>query len=163
MRIEFVDIQNFRKLKTCRVGFSEKKTIFVGANNSGKTSAMNALMAFLKKNRHKDLSTTDFTLSNWKEINQIATDWIENQKPDDLNLSVESWHKQVPSIDVWLQVEDTEIHYVSHIIPTLNWTGGRLGIRLIFEPKNVEELYKAYKLAFEQLKIQVNLRKMAIH
>ena len=68
MRIEFVDIQNFRKLKTCRVDFSEKKTVFVGANNSGKTSAMNALMAFLKKSRHKDLSTTDFTLSNWKEM-----------------------------------------------------------------------------------------------
>lgn len=152
MRIEFVDIQNFRKLKTCRVCFSEKETIFVGANNSGKTSAMSALMTFLKKSRHKDLSTTDFTLSNWKEINQIAIDWVENKNPNDLNLSTEIWHQQVPSIDVWLQVEDTEIHYVSHIIPTLQWTGGRLGIRLIFEPKNVQDLYKAFKLAFETAK-----------
>ena len=124
MRIQFIDIQNFRKLKTCRVDFSEKETVFVGANNSGKTSAMNALMTFLKRSRHKDFSTTDFTLSNWKEINQIATDWVENQNPNDLNLSAEVWHQQVPSIDVWLQVEDTEIHYVSHIIPTLEWTGG---------------------------------------
>lgn len=152
MRIEFVDIQNFRKLKSCRVGFSEKETVFVGANNSGKTSAMSSLMIFLKKSRHKDLSTTDFTLSNWKKINQIAIDWVENQNPDDLDLSVEIWHELVPSFDVWLYVEDTEIHYVSHIIPTLRWTGGRLGVRLIFEPKNVEELYKAYKLAFEAAK-----------
>lgn len=152
MRIEFVEIQNFRKLKSCRIDFSEKETVFVGANNSGKTSAMNALMAFLKKSRHKDLSTTDFTLSNWKEINQIATDWVENTNPDNLNLSAEVWHPQVPSIDIWLQVEDKEIHYISHIIPTLDWIGGRLGVRLIFEPKNVEELYKAYKLAFEAAK-----------
>lgn len=159
VRIEFVDIQNFRKLKTCRVDFSEKKTVFVGANNSGKTSAMNALMTFLKKSRHKDLSTTDFTLSNWKEINQIATNWVENQNSVDLNLSAEVWHPLVPSIDVWLQVEDKEVHYVSHIIPTLDWIGGRLGIRLMFEPKNVEELYKAYKLAFEAAKNTSKSRK----
>lgn len=149
MRIEFIDIQNFRKLKTCRVNFSKKETVFVGANNSGKTSAMNALMTFLKKTRHKEISTTDFTLSNWKEINQIATEWVENQNPDDLNLSIEAWHSQVPSLDIWLQVEEKEIHYVSHIIPTLDWIGGRLGVRLVFEPKNIEELYKTYKLAFE--------------
>lgn len=149
MRIEFVDVQNFRKLKICRIDFSKKKTIFVGANNSGKTSAMDALIAFLKKSRRKNLSTMDFTLSNWKKINQIATDWIENQNPDDLDLSKEIWYEQVPSLDVWLQVQDTEVHYVSHIIPRLDWAGGRLGIRLIFEPENVEELYKAYKVAFE--------------
>lgn len=106
MRIEFIEIQNFRKLKSCRVDFSEKETVFVGANNSGKTSAMNALMTFLKKSRHKDISTTDFTLTNWKGINQIATNWVENLNPDDLSLSVEAWHQLVPSIDVWLKVED---------------------------------------------------------
>jgi len=73
MKIAFIDIQNFRKLKCCRVELSKNKTVFVGANNSGKTSAMDALMIFLKKTRHKDLSTMDFTLSNWRNINQIAT------------------------------------------------------------------------------------------
>jgi predicted ATP-dependent endonuclease of OLD family len=152
MKITFIDIQNFRKLKNCRVEFSENKTIFVGANNSGKTSAMDALMIFLKKTRHTDLSTTDFTLSNWKGINQIATDWIGNQDPDSLNLGVEIWYPQVPSIDVWLKVESNEIHYVSHIIPTLDWTGGNLGVRLVLEPKSVEKLYKAYKASFESAK-----------
>jgi predicted ATP-dependent endonuclease of OLD family len=149
MRIDFIDIQNFRKLKSCRIDFSKKETIFVGANNSGKTSAMHALMMFLKKYRHKDISTIDFTLTNWKEINQIATNWVQNLNPDDLNLSGEAWRQLVPSIDVWLKVEDNEVHYVRHIIPTLDWTGGRLGVRLIFEPKNVEELYKDYKAAYE--------------
>lgn len=152
MKIECIEIQNFRKLKCCRIDFSEKETIFVGANNSGKTSAMNALMMLLKKNQRKNLSTTDFTLSNWKKINQIATYWIENEDSDDLNLSADSWHPYVPSIDIWLQVEDEEIHYVSHIIPTLDWVGGRLGVRITFEPNNIEELYKAYLLAFESAK-----------
>ena len=49
MNIAFVEIQNFRKLKACRVEIAERETIFVGANNSGKTSAMDALILFLKK------------------------------------------------------------------------------------------------------------------
>ena len=152
MKIAFIDIQNFRKLKCCRVELSENKTLFVGANNSGKTSAMDALMIFLKKTRHRDLSPTDFTLSNWKSINQIATNWIESQNPEDLNLGIEPWHEHVPSIDIWLNVRDEEVHYVSHLIPTLEWTGGKLGVRLVFEPKKVEDLYKAFKTAYEAAK-----------
>lgn len=152
MKIAFIDIQNFRKLKSCRVELSENKTVFVGANNSGKTSAMDALIIFLKRARQKDLSTTDITLSNWSDINKIATEWIGNENPDDLNLAPEQWHPYVPSVDIWLYVEDTEIHYVSHIIPTLDWGGGSLGIRLAFEPKKVEDLYKAYKSAYDAAK-----------
>ena len=47
MHIAFVKIQNFRKLKACRVDIAKRNTIFVGANNSGKTSAINAMTLFL--------------------------------------------------------------------------------------------------------------------
>ncbi|WP_245940733.1 AAA family ATPase [Winogradskyella eximia] len=66
MHIEFLHIQNFRKLKNCRIDVAEKETVFVGANNSGKTSAMDALILFLTKNR--DFDFKDFTLSNWATI-----------------------------------------------------------------------------------------------
>jgi len=49
MKIDFVRIKNFRKLKSCKIEFSDKETIFVGANNSGKTTAMDALITFLEK------------------------------------------------------------------------------------------------------------------
>ncbi|MBW2646931.1 MAG: AAA family ATPase, partial [Deltaproteobacteria bacterium] len=71
MRMSFVEIRNFRKLKSCRVEFSDRETLFVGANNSGKTSAMDALILFLKNSSHK-IVTTDFTLSNWIDINRIG-------------------------------------------------------------------------------------------
>lgn len=146
MKISFIDIQNFRKLKNCRIEFADKETVFVGANNSGKTSAMDALVVFLKK--RKDISTTDFTLSNWKKINEIASKWTTATDAKDLNFNFSDWHQLVPSIDIWLQVENDKIHYVHHIIPTLDWTGGLLGVRLSFEPKNIEELFKSYKQAF---------------
>jgi recombinational DNA repair ATPase RecF len=43
---EYIDIQNYRKLKTCRIRLTEEETLLVGANNSGKTSAMDALISF---------------------------------------------------------------------------------------------------------------------
>ena len=48
MKIESVQIRNFRKLKNCHIDFGDKETIFVGANNSGKTSAISAIVWFLK-------------------------------------------------------------------------------------------------------------------
>jgi len=47
VHIEFVEIANFRKLLSARVDLSPQTTLFVGANNSGKTSAMLALRRFL--------------------------------------------------------------------------------------------------------------------
>lgn len=151
MKLSTVDIQNFRKLKNCRVVFSEQKTVFVGANNSGKTSAMDALIVFLK-NKCRDFSVRDFTLSNWRNINRIASGWLDDGNGGEPDMSQESWHPYVPTLDVWLDVRDDEVHYVSHIIPTLEWTGGKLGVRLVFEPKDTEELYKTYKLAYESAK-----------
>ncbi|MEG1673095.1 MAG: AAA family ATPase [Alistipes sp.] len=44
MRIKSVFIKNFRRLQSCKIDIGEKETIFVGANNSGKTTAMDALL-----------------------------------------------------------------------------------------------------------------------
>lgn len=49
MHIDHIEIGNFRKLLSVRVDFAKDKTIFVGANDSGKTSAMTALRYFLKE------------------------------------------------------------------------------------------------------------------
>jgi ABC-type multidrug transport system ATPase subunit len=47
MNISSIYVQNFRKLQQCHIDFSNNTTLFVGANNSGKTSAMDALGKFL--------------------------------------------------------------------------------------------------------------------
>ncbi|WP_166425854.1 AAA family ATPase [Paraglaciecola sp. 20A4] len=46
MKITLVGIQNFRKLQKVKIDFSGQQTVLVGANNSGKTSAMDALIFF---------------------------------------------------------------------------------------------------------------------
>lgn len=148
MKISHIDIQNFRKLKTCRVELADKSTIFVGANNSGKTSAMDALIIFLKKSKRREINTTDITLSNWAGINKIASDWVACASTEPPDLLPNSWRSLLPAIDVWLNVDDSQIHYVSHILPTLDWDGGLLGVRLILEPKDSEALYKSFMAAY---------------
>jgi predicted ATP-dependent endonuclease of OLD family len=36
MKLQFIDIQNYRKLKSSRIHLGDDETLFVGANNSGK-------------------------------------------------------------------------------------------------------------------------------
>jgi len=146
MNIAFVEIQNFRKLKSCRVEIASQETILVGANNSGKTSAMDAMILLLKKSRHKDIASTDFTLSNWPHINQIGMQWKnadDDNKPD---LTPKHWWPYLPSIDIWLEANDADIHHIIHLLPTLDWTQDqKLGVRLVFAPKDIEKLYKEFR------------------
>ena len=142
MLIDFIHIQNFRKLKNCRIDFSEKETLFVGANNSGKTSAMDAMILFFKS-RNK-FNTKDFTLSNWSKINAIGEKWLLEKDPLKIDLTIKDWEAQLPLLDIWIKVENNELHHVCNLIPTLDWTGGLLGIRLRYEPSNIEDLYKEF-------------------
>ncbi len=150
MHIAFIEIQNFRKLKACRVDIAQQETIFVGANNSGKTSAMDVLILFLKQGRHKAFATTDFTLSNWSAINRLGEQWVASDDNKDAELAVDALLHLLPSIDVWLTADDKDLHRVAHLLPTLDWTPEELmGVRLVFAPKNMEQLYKDFRSAYQ--------------
>lgn len=79
MQIKRFDIQNFRKLKCCKIELSDKTTVFVGANNSGKTSAMDALAKFLSARK---FVLNDITLSNRKKLNDIGMTWTKEEEID---------------------------------------------------------------------------------
>ncbi len=146
MRIDFVEIANFRKLRSTRVAFSKDNTVFVGANNSGKTSAMVALRYFLVERERSSFSLNDITLSHWPIINLMGETW-EQAKAADQSLPAPDCDEGLPVPHVWLHVEDNEVHYVQKILPTLDWEGGRLGVRLRFEPKDALELQNEYLAA----------------
>lgn len=149
MHIEFIEVSNFRKLKGVRIDMAEDTTLLVGANNSGKTSAMHALRHFLLDGGR--FSTHDFTLSHWHAINQIGDAWQAMQHGgtgDGSQPSMDDWGKVLPSLDVWLRIEKGEIHLVRSILPTLAWKPGSIGVRLRLEPKNIDDLYREFTSAF---------------
>lgn len=146
MKINFVQIQNFRKLKNCRINLSSKETLLVGANNSGKTSATDALICFLDKSRK--ITVTDFTLSNWSVLNNYAKTWLSDDTELLEGVELSDWISLCPAIDVWLEASVADVHQVAHLIPTLNWKGEPLGVRLIFQPKDIEKLRENFLQEF---------------
>lgn len=148
MKISSIYIQNFRKLLKSHIDFSHETTLFVGANNSGKTSAMDALGKFLAG---RGFVFNDITVSNRTVINEIGAEWVrpECEIPEDLI----KFEPVFPQMDIWLEVLPNEIHYVANIIPTLKWRGGKLGIRLMFLPKDITQLFSDYKEAYSAARV----------
>lgn len=143
MNISSIYVQNFRKLQQCHIDLSNNTTLFVGANNSGKTSAMDALGKFLAG---IGFVFNDFTISKRTAINTIGEEWAD--KEFKMPENIEKWDTFLPTMDVWLEVGSNEIHYVASIIPTLKWRGGKLGVRLAFQPKDISKLFTEYREAY---------------
>lgn len=126
-------------MKRCRVEFAKEQTLLVGANNSGKTSATDALICFLDKG--KKITSTDFTLCNWVALNEFAESWM---KQGATLAELPEWQPYCPSLDVWIDADVKEVQRVSHLIPTLKWDGEPLGVRLIYQPKDLDRLRENY-------------------
>ena len=150
MHIEFVEIANFRKLLSTRVDLASTTTLFVGANNSGKTSAMLALRRFLSP-RRCPFELHDLTLCHWPAIDAIGQSWIDVRAAEEVvELGIDSWTGLLPTLDLWLHVDPGEMHHVRDLIPTLDWEGGRLGVRLRYEPDDLSALYKDFLTATDE-------------
>ena len=146
MKIQSVHIRNFRKLKNCHIDLGEKETVFVGANNSGKTSAISAIVWFLKNNEKFTLK--EFTATNWALIDRLGDQWLANNSVDEALLNSHQWDEIVPSMDIWINVGEGEQYRVNHLIPSLStWDGKKVGVRGQYVPKDVTKLYTAYKEA----------------
>lgn len=141
MHILQVEIGNFRKLVATRIAFAPEKTVFVGANNSGKTSAMTALHRFLVDSR--SFTINDFSLAHWQALNAEGDVWeaaIKAGKP----LPTPNLLNFLPQLDVWLQVGKGEMHHVQKLLPTLDWKSGPLGVRLRYEPDEIIKFQQEY-------------------
>ena len=145
MHIQHVEIGNFRKLQAVRVDFSDATTVFVGANNSGKTSAMVALRKFLVDGT--EFSINDFTLTHWTAIDAYGVQC--ETPPSDPPAAALDWAAVCPFLDVWLNVPAHELHYVHKLLPTLDWIGAFIGVRLRLEPNDSAALCQQYVAARE--------------
>lgn len=158
MKINFFNINNFRRLHNVKIDIASEKTIFVGANNSGKTSAVFALKYFLSQDGKRQIKINDITLINHHEINKIGEKWLElsYQEKEISTIDLQEYNQKLislfPSLDVVFDVPENEVHHVIKIIPSLGWKSGLLGVRLSYEPNDVERLKKEY--IEERLKVK---------
>lgn len=141
MYIKTIKIRNFRKLKDVTIDFQPDTTLFIGANNSGKTSAITAMNLFLNTAK---FAHYDFSLSNHIKINELFEAKTEPSEKD--------FDDIFPVMDLWFYIEDKDIHHVSHLLPTLDWVGGDLGVRIRYAINDISKLYKEYNVIREKVK-----------
>lgn len=116
MHIETVWVRNFRRLKDTRIDLASDISIFVGANNSGKTSAAHALQLFTSASKDR-FTLHDFSSECWDSINAFGEGAAGVELP-------------TISLDIWFRVTPADLHRVVDLLPSLEWQGARVGIRV---------------------------------
>lgn len=113
MHLQVLRVRNFRRLKDARIDLAADISIFVGANNSGKTSASQVLQLFCSGSRER-FSIHDFSAECWSAINAYGNQ-VENAVFPKI------------SIDLWFHVDSPDLHRVIDLLPSLRWEGFFVG------------------------------------
>lgn len=143
MRIQHLEISNFRKLLSVRIDFANETTLLVGANNSGKSSAMLALRKFLVS-KASAFRLQDLTLCHLSKLDEIGKKW-ENPPANYEIPTAKDWSNWLPSLDVWVSADQGEFHFIRDLIPSFAWRGGLVGMRFLLEPEDMNTLYADYR------------------
>lgn len=129
MKIKNIGIRNFRRLENVNIDIESGETVFVGPNNSGKTSATAAMRCFIG---NKPFKVHDFSVSRIKDFNAFT----------------ENGDKGLPAIelDIWFTVDPESIEFgrAFSLIPRLSGSYTELGVRLRFEAKDPDQLRLDY-------------------
>ena len=143
MHLKSFVVRNFRRLKEVRVDLSEETTIFVGANNSEKTSATHIFQLFLGESSR--FSIYDFSADCWDTFNKF------NPKEPDGPLPI-------ISMDLWFDVDENNLHRVIDLLPDLDWQDKPVGVRMTFEPRDELALSTNYLEACKDAAVAVGAK-----
>ncbi|WP_122555617.1 ATP-dependent nuclease [Pseudomonas viridiflava] len=129
MYLKKLGIKNFRRLHDVVIDLASDISIFVGANNSGKTSAGHALQLFTGKGK---FSLHDFSSDLWPHFVAFGEGHANAALP-------------TMSIDIWLEIGAADVHRVIDLLPSLAWQGSLVGLRVAFVPINPEVTQAKYR------------------
>lgn len=141
MYLHTYKIKNFRRLNEILVELEQDISIYVGGNNSGKTSSTHLVQLFVAGSKDK-LSIHDFSVECWGEINSIGK--LKEEGKD-----TEAIAQEFPKItlDLWFSVGENDLSRVIDLLPSLEWVGSKVGLRISLEPLNVKEMLDRYSVA----------------
>ncbi|WP_208348948.1 ATP-dependent nuclease [Pseudaestuariivita rosea] len=125
MHLNKIRLKNYRRLADVKIDLDREISIFVGANNSGKTSVAHAMHFFISGARDR-FSFHDISACRWSDINAFEAGQADAALP-------------VLSLDLWFGVEQADLHRVIDLLPNLEWQGVMVGVRITFAPRNEDE------------------------
>lgn len=132
MHLRSLHIRNFRRLKKVKIDLENRTTVFVGANNSGKTSATQIFRCFFGASS-QPFTFYDFSAACWETFDQIGKEEVLSTAFPRIIL------------DLWFEVEDDDLHRVINILPSLEWDAEPIGVRLEFGPRDSNATRERYR------------------
>lgn len=134
MKLKKAEILNFRRLEYVAIDFDSEETLFVGPNNSGKTSATSVFRCFLGK---RDFSIHDFPLKRLEDFDN----WNPNEEAG-----------QLPEIELnlWFSLDPAKVPFakVSTLITSLEGNVDEVGIGCTFKAVEPDLLWHDYNKIF---------------
>lgn len=134
MHVHSLVLKNFRRLKDARIEFAHDLTIFVGANNSGKTSATHAIDLFLSGAKNK-FTVHDFCASCWPDFERFTAEVAADTRVEFPAIS----------LDVWISVDADNLYRVVDLLPRAAWKGSMVGLRIEFAAIDAEQTLANFK------------------
>ena len=133
MKVSLVTIRNFRRLENVQIDLEERESIFVGPNNSGKTSATAIFRCFLGG---RDFKIHDFSVGRMTDFDEFVTTRNAGQLP-------------AINLDLWFTIDPDSIAFgrVFTLLPKLS-DFTRVGLRLSYEIEDATELWENYDAAY---------------
>lgn len=136
MKLQAYRLQNYRRLRDVVIELDDKISIFVGANNSGKTSAAQGLHSMLEGKKGR-FQLFDFSAALWAKIDKIG-----EAGADDVDMPL-----GLPSLtlDLWFHVSEGDLVAAMPLLPSTEWVGKCVGIRVSFEPSSPYEVVQRFR------------------
>ncbi len=135
MHLNSYRLKNYRRLRDVHVELGSDISIFVGANNSGKTSATQAIQMFLSGSKER-FSLFDFSSHTWKTLNALG----EADPANDAEAEI-----PCISLDLWFEVSESDLYLVIPILPSSDRARTQVGIRIEFAATNTQGLLQKFR------------------
>ena len=134
MRLTKAYIRNFRRLEEAGVDFEDSETVFVGPNNSGKTSATSIFRCFLSS---RDFKVHDFSIQRISEIDQYSP-----ERDDFVFPSIE--------LDLWFEFDPENISFgrAFALLSSVSIEAYEVGIRCKYVLEDNAKLWSEYDNIF---------------
>ncbi len=162
MKITDVEIKNFRALKDVSFKLDDKQSIFVGRNNSGKTSAMDLFNKFINRPGKNTFSWNDFSIICVNKFIDSINEYKKSTNPGAESDNYEKTQKKFPKISLKLKIEygsDENITNLSPFIMDLDSNKNYAHILFEFSHNNIHKLLQSITSINGDDKIITYLRK----
>jgi putative ATP-dependent endonuclease of OLD family len=137
MKLSRYYIRNFRRLEDVAITLEDDDTIFVGPNNSAKTSATSAFRLFVAQS--SDLKIHDF--SSFLMSNFDACEFAANDVPEAGFPTME--------LDLWFEIDPTtEYGRVSSILSSVGILNREIGLRIRLSADDPTAMLAAYRTVY---------------